>query len=287
MPSDILTEPGAASRGQLTNTAAELYEAFFIPALFGQFATRMAEAAGAAPESAFLDVACGTGILAREAARRGARVAGVDCNPGMLAVARSKAADVDWREGLAEDLPFEEERFDAVGCQFGLMFFEDRAAALREMWRVLAPGGRLAVAVWDQARNSPGYAAMIALITRLFGAETAAALEAPFVLGEREKFAACFEAAGIGPARIETWPGTARFPSIEGWVRTDVKGWTLADLIDDAGYARLLAAARQELAGFAGPDGQVAFEAPAHVAIAVKESRAPRGGIRLSGVERV
>ena len=91
------------------------------------------------------------------------------------------------------------------------MFFEDRVGALHEMWRVLKPGGRLAVAVWDSAERSPGYAAMIALIDRLFGASVADALRAPFVLGDADAFAAtCFEAAAI-PARSETLPGTAPF----------------------------------------------------------------------------
>jgi ubiquinone/menaquinone biosynthesis C-methylase UbiE len=97
-----------------------------------------------------LDVACGTGVVAREAARRvgpAGAVAGLDRNEGMLAVARRMAPGIAWRHGLAEALPFPDGAFDAVICQFGLMFFEDRGKALGEMWRALRPGGRLAVAV--------------------------------------------------------------------------------------------------------------------------------------------
>lgn len=71
----------------------------------------------------------------------------------MLAVARQLEPAVDWREGFAESLPFPDESFDAVVSQFGLMFFTDRRQALREMLRVLVPGGRLAVAVWDSLEN--------------------------------------------------------------------------------------------------------------------------------------
>ena len=258
-----------AELGQVSTAAAEVYEAFFVPALFGQFAGPVTDAAGIERGQSVLDVACGTGVVAREARRRTGEVVGLDRNPGMLAVAHRADPGVDWREGSAEALPFPDARFDAVVCQFGLMFFEDRTAALREMWRVLRPGGRLVVAVWDAAERSPGYAGMIALIDRLFGPEVACALRAPFVLGDPAVFAAELEAAGIA-AEIETRAGTARFPSIDDWVRTDVKGWTLAELIDDAGYALLLAAAREELRPFAGPDGRVAFAAPVHLGVAVK-----------------
>lgn len=262
-----------AATGQISTAAAEIYEAFFVPALFAQFAPPVAEATGVGPGQAALDVACGTGVVARAlAARTGdaGRVVGIDRNPGMLAVARAAAPGIEWREGVAEALPFQPAEFDAVACAFGLMFFEDRAAALAEMWRVLRPGGRVAVAVWGAAESSPGYAAMIDLLERLFGRATADALRAPFLLGDREVFAALFERAGISGVRIETLAGTARFPSIEEWVRTDVKGWTLADMIDDAGYERLQRAARDELGAFARPDGTVAFPAPAHVGVAVR-----------------
>ncbi len=195
---------------------------------------------------------------------------GLDCNAGMLAVARRLAPGVDWREGRAEALPFADARLDAVLCQFGLMFFEDRRAALAEMWRVLAPGGRLVVATWDALETSPGYAAAVALLRRLFGDEVAAALEAPFVLGDRGELVALVEGAGILGARGETRAGTARFPSVADWMHTDVKGWTLAGMIDEAQYARLRAAAAEELARFAGPDGSVAFAAPAHIVTAAK-----------------
>lgn len=261
---------GAAERGQLTASAAEVYERFFVPALFGEWAPRLCAAAAVGPRRQVLDVACGTGIVAREALRRGAEATGLDRNAGMLAVARRLAPSVDWREGLAESLPFADESFDAVICQFGLMFFEDRVRSLREMGRVLRPGGRLAVATWDSLDGTPGYRAMVDLLQRLFGEQIAAGLRAPFVLGEPGDLRALFEAAGLQTPRIATITGTARFPSIEGWVRTDIKGWTLADAIDDAQYAELQAAAREELQRFRQPDGAVAFASPAHIVTALK-----------------
>lgn len=150
------------------------------------------------------------------------------------------------------------------------MFFEDRGAALREMWRVLRPGGRLAVAVWDALDRTPGYAAMATLLQRLFGDRVADALRAPFALGDPEALRSLFTEIGIANIEIRTADGTARFPSIDSWVHTDVKGWTLADLIDDAQYARLRQAAETELTPYAQRDGTVAFHSPAHIVIAVK-----------------
>jgi SAM-dependent methyltransferase len=260
-------------KGQVTRSAADIYEEFFVPALFQQWAPLVADTVRLAPGQRVLDVACGTGVLAREAAKRvtpGGSAVGLDHNDGMLAVARRQAPGVDWQSGRAEALPFPDAGFDAVVSQFGLMFFDDRQAALREMWRVLKPGGRVAVAVWDALQNSPGYAAMAALLQHLFGQRIANELHAPFVLGDPTALRSLFAEAGIADPKISTHAGTARFPSIESWVRTDVKGWTLADLIDDDQYALLLREATTTLRPYAGASGEVAFDAPAHIAAARK-----------------
>ncbi len=257
-------------KGQVTRSAAETYEEFFVPALFRQWAPIMAEAAGVKAGQKILDVACGTGVLARKAADWSASVTGLDRNDGMLAMARRLAPSIEWKTGRAEQLPFADASFDAVVSQFGLMFFDDRAQALREMRRVLKPGGRLAVAVWDRLENSPGYAAMAGLLERLFGSRIAGELHAPFALGDPEALRALFAEAGLGDARVATHAGTARFPSIEAWVHTDVKGWTLADLIDDDQYALLQREAAVALRPYARSDGTVMFDAPALIATARK-----------------
>src|SRR5262245_2903127 len=261
------------SEGQVTRSAADVYEEFFVPALFEEWAPRVAKAAQLSPAQKVLDVACGTGVLAREAMRcvqPGGSVTGLDRNEVMLTVARRVAPGIDWRPGRAESLPFPDGAFDAVVSQFGLMFFENRAGALKEMWRVLKPGGRLAVAVWDALESSPGYADMVALLKRLFGEKIANELRAPFVLGDKTALAALFESAGVPKVKIQTQTGNARFPSLESWVHTDVKGWTLADLIDDRQYKTLQAEAARDLGKYVKGDGTVSFAAPAHIVTAAK-----------------
>lgn len=261
--------------GQVAASAAEIYEQFFVPALFAEWPARILSVANAQAGDTVLDVACGTGILARTAVDwvgPNGKVIGLDINEGMLAVARQKAPEISWQEGSAESLPFEAESFDRVVSQFGLMFFADPVKAITEMGRVVRPGGSLAIAVWDSLAATPGYAVVVEMLAELFGPQVAQAIEAPYALGDTNKLAALFAAAGMHDITIHTLPGTARFASVEDWIYTDIKGWTLADVIDEAGYKKLRAYAPQKLARFVKADGSVAFRAPAHIVAVTKGS---------------
>lgn len=260
----------SATAGQVSRAAAEIYDEFFVPALFGEWARPLCDMAEIGSDDEVLDVACGTGATTREAASRispDGRIVGLDRNDGMLSVAHSSDPLIEWVQGTAESLPFPENSFDVVLCQFGLMFFDDRTKALQEMRRVLRPSGRVALSVWDSAENSPGYAGMIELIETMFGSEPADALRAPFVLGEKRKFRAVLDGGGLGEAIVATEEGNARFASIREWVRMDVRGWTLSDFFDDAGFEALVLAAQERFGQFAGEDGSVEFPAPAHIAV--------------------
>lgn len=255
-------------RGQVVTSAAEVYDAFFLPALFQEWTSRVADVACIQPGDRVIDVACGTGVLActvHERVGPNGSVVGLDVNENMLSVAKSKAPEVEWRQASAEKLPFDAGAFDAVVSQFGLMFFEDPLTALCEMRRVLRPGGNLSVAVWGGLKESPGYAAMTELLTRLFGNETAAALEAPFALGDKRVLRGLFADAAMYDADIITQEGRARFPSIQQWIHTEIKGWTLAEVLDDEQYQLLLLEAEQELKPFVSDEGGVSFVIPAHI----------------------
>ncbi len=255
------SEPMLSSR-----SPAEIYDALFVPALFRQWGDRVAEAARIEPGQRVLDVACGTGVLACAAAARAGpsgSVVGLDPNAEMLAVARPKSDRIAWRDGRAESLPFPDDSFDAVVSQFGIMFFEDRVAALREMMRVLRPRGRLAVAVCDAVERSPGYAALATLLHRLFGDEVGNAFRAPFVLGDTRALLALCEAAGIGEAVVTRHDGMVRFASIAALIATErACVWTLGGMLDDDQFARLLQAAESEFQPFVIADGSVEFLMP-------------------------
>jgi len=255
--------------------AAEAYEDLFVPALFREWAPRVAAAAALGPGDQVLDVACGTGILARTAAALvspGGVVTGVDLNPGMLTVAARLASGIRWQQGTAEALPFPDQVFDAVVSQFGLMFFPDRVGAIREMGRVLTRGGRLAVAVWDSLTNTPAFAAEVALLERTAGADAANALRLPFVLGDRQELARLFASAGLPAAKISTHPGTGRFPSIRTMVEADLRGWMplVGIVLDDELIETILVEAETALARFRASDGSVVFETPAHIVVSRK-----------------
>ena len=256
-----------AERGPVNTEAAEIYDAFFVPALFGQFPAQVLGHARVGAGTRVVDVGCGTGILAIGAHRlvgAGGEVVGVDPNEGMLAVARRSEPSIDWRLAAAEALPLDGGSFDSCVSQFAAMFFTDRTAALEEMARVTVQGGTVTIATWAGLDRTPGYDALVALIEDELGGAAAAELRAPFVLGELGDVRQLLAPHG-DDLSVEEIAGTARFASIADWVHTDVRGWTLGDLVDDAGEAALVARAERELASFIAPDGSVTFPVPALV----------------------
>lgn len=250
--------------------AAKAYEALHVPAVFQQWAARVLDAVSIEPGHRVLDVACGTGVLAREAAARvgpAGFVAGIDPGPGMLAVAEQLAPTIAWRQGTAESLPYADQAFDTVVSQFGLMFFTDRCEALREILRVLTPGGSLAIAVWDTLENSAAYPIEVDLLERLAEQDAADALRAPFVLGDRQELAALFESAGVVTVEITTLDGTARFPSIRSMVEADLRGWlpVMGIVLEEEQIQRTLVEAERALKAYATAEGEVKFNTPAHI----------------------
>jgi len=257
------------------HSPARVYEDLFVPALFAQWGPRVCDAAGISLGKKVLDVACGTGALTCVAAERvgtQGKVVGLDINEDMLGVARTKTSLVEWRQGRAEDLPFEDESFDAVVSQFGYMFFENQVSALREMFRVLRSGGRMAIAVCDALDHAPGYAVLAEMLHRLFDLEVAEAFRAPFACGDPDQLLFHCQEAEIPNPKIFREDGIVRFDSITALISTErACVWTLGGLLDDAQFEQLLEAAEESLLPFVTPDGSVQFEMPALVITAGKD----------------
>ena len=190
-------------------------------------------------------------------------VAGLDAGAGMLGVAHQLAPAVEWRQGTAESLPYADGSFDAVVSQFGLMFFDDRAAALREMLRVLAPGGWLAVAVWESLERSEAYPLAVELLARLAGESAADALRAPFVLGDPREVARLLRDAGAESVSVETRHGRARFPSVRAMVEADLRGWlpVMGVELEEELIQKILAEAEKTLDRYVTRAGTVEFDA--------------------------
>lgn len=180
-----------------------LYERWLVGPLFRPWAGILLDRLRPAPGDRVLDIACGTGIVARLARERVDRgtVVGVDLSPGMLEVARAASPEVTWREGSALELPLADtEQFDVVTCQQGLQFFADRPAAARQMRRALAPGGRLGVATWLPLDQVPMFAALHEVAERHLGP----IVDQRHAFGDGAAVAALLHEAGLADIVVDT-----------------------------------------------------------------------------------
>lgn len=234
---------------------SETYEREWVPGLFEPWALALLDFADVRRAENLLDVACGTGIVARRAAQRlagQARVAGIDLNPKMIAVARAAAdrekVSVTWREGGAESLPFGDGEFDLLICQQGLQFMADRQRAVAEMHRVLARGGRVALALWHGLDRHPLMAEMSEIIQRHLGVP---ALAMPFSFGDPAAIRTLLEDAGFKKVEMESRSMIARLPAADRYAELQIDVIAAAipavQNMDDAARADLIATARDEM----------------------------------------
>lgn len=203
---------------------AETYEQYFVPAMFLPWATILLRYASPQPGERMLDVACGTGIVARQAAPlvgANGQVVALDMNPAMLAVARAQpapsGATIRWQEGNAMALPFPDDTFDVVLCQHGLQFVPDRAGAVREMRRVLVPGGRALVIVLQALARHPVFEALMESVARHLSLPVSAVMT-PFALCDADELRSLFTATGFAKVAILPESTTVRFPEPERFV---------------------------------------------------------------------
>ena len=213
---------------------AEIYESYFVPAMFAQWAALLLGHAAPQVGDKVLDIACGTGIAARQVAPLvgiDGKVVGIDINPAMLAVARTleapAGAPVTWQQGSAQALPFSDASFDLVLCQHGLQFFPDRELAVREMHRVLRPGGRaLAIVLQDIGRH-PVFATMMSATAQQLDLPLSQ-VTIPFVLADAGTLRSLYLAAGFKGVDIAEATNTVRYPNAGKFVPLSVLGSAVA-----------------------------------------------------------
>ena len=266
---------------QLERGAAELYERYLVPAVALPWAVDLIDRVGVGPGARVLDLACGTGVVARTAASRvrgGGRVAALDLNAGMLRVARSLAPaggrSIEWYEGSALALPFHDGEFQVVLCQLGLQFFPDRRKAVHEILRVLAPHGRVGASVYTAIERNPATHALSDALDRHLGPDASRAKRAEHSLADARILHALFADAGFAELRVETVARNVHFASIAEYVRIQLSATPLAALLDEHEPAiseSLIALVSADVAERLAPylhKGGVDFPQEIHIALA-------------------
>jgi SAM-dependent methyltransferase len=195
-----------------TVSPARSYEDYFVPAIFGPLTDVVLGQAPPRPGEAVVDVACGTGVVARRAARIAgdeARIVGVDRSPAMLEVARVEAQreglSIDWHVGDAMALDLPDASFEVACCQQGLQFLPDRTRGAAQLRRVLTEGGRAAVAVWQGLGRHPLFAALaeaeVPNLARFGVPVTYDDAVAPFSFGDPDDLGSLLDGVGFGASR--------------------------------------------------------------------------------------
>jgi ubiquinone/menaquinone biosynthesis C-methylase UbiE len=223
---------------QLEGSAPELYEKYLVPAITTKWADDLVGRAQPDAGEHVLDIACGTGIVARLASRRmrQGRVTGLDLNKGMLAVARTiwnEGAPIDWIEGSALDLPFETGTFDLVLCQLGLQFFPDQERALREMHRVLAPTGRVALSVYSPIERTPGANAFVLALDSVLGPAASRIKREEHSFNVPEELRDLVIDAEFTDVEVHTLVQQIAFPSVLDYVSFQLLATPMAALLRD------------------------------------------------------
>jgi SAM-dependent methyltransferase len=209
----------------LPDNPASIYETHLVSAIFEPLARIIIEHALPTPGEFVLDAACGTGIVARLIAPRiepSGRIVGLDYDPMMVEMARGLAPDIEWRQGDLQGLPFSDETYDLVTCQQGLQYLPDPGAGLREIRRVLRPGGRVVLATWSDLEKSPGHVMLFQALETAIGAERTR--PPGWALADETRLLELVFKAGFVTATTTTALLQTKYPSARAFVEIVLEG---------------------------------------------------------------
>ena len=253
---------------EISDDFVHMHEEILVPAIYAQWAHRVADASEIDIGHHVLDVACGTGSLSKAAQLEtglSGKVIGIEANEKMLAAAQKKSRGIEWKQGNPEALPFENNSFDRVLCQFSLMFFPNRVAAIKEMLRVCKPDGMVVIAVWAHLDHAKAHNALIKLARQYTGARAAIKLSAPWSLGVPGVMDRMLLASNVNEYICHERLGVTRFPSMESFVEAQLTLANEYDSMDEKTYAQLLNAADVTLRPFVVNGGQLVAQLDANI----------------------
>jgi ubiquinone/menaquinone biosynthesis C-methylase UbiE len=260
-----------------TGSIPENYDRYMVPLIFEPYAADLARRAAALSPSAVLEIAAGTGVVARALAPKlspSARYIVTDLNQAMLDYARSRQSPdnrIQWREADAMALPFEDATFDVVCCQFGAMFFPDRPTAYREAKRVLKPAGHFLFSVWDRIEENEFADAVTKALAEMFPKDPPRFMaRTPHGYHDKGQIQRDLEAAGFTRVTIETHAEQSRAASPEIPAVAYCKGTVLRTEIEARDAGSLDAATARAAAAIAAKHGSgaVSGKIQAHIIVA-------------------
>ena len=253
---------------EVSNSLVRLHEQYLVPAIFAQWAARVAEIAEIDLGHHVLDVACGTGTLARAAQLEtglSGKITGLDSNEKMLESAREKSKGIEWQLGDATAMPFEKNRFDRVMCQFALMFISNRVATIKEMLRVCKPDGLIVLATWGPLQHAGAYAELINLVHRYLGPVAAQKLTAPWALGKPGAMDTLLLTSGVNEYECHQRIGQANYPSMRAFVEAHLRLAGEFDTLSEQSLKEICSAADERLHSFLTPSGQLIAQLNANI----------------------
>ena len=253
---------------EITDGLVRAHEQYLVPAIYSQWASRVADIAEIEVGHEVLDVACGTGSLARaaqiETGLRG-KVVGLDLSEKMLEAARRSSQLIEWRLGDAALMPFDNDRFDRVMCQFSFMFITNRVATIKEMLRVCKPDGMVILAIWGPLQPASAFDDLIRMIREVSGDHAAKKLALPWDLGKPGVMDSLLISSGVNEYECHERVGLARYPSIKAFLEAHLQLAGEFDELNEITYQGILHTAEVRLHKHLSTDRQLLTQLNARI----------------------